>query len=77
LTTEFQAVSLYLISAVDIAVSKLGRLGKVDVDDIVNLYQANLFTLPEFLATAETASDYYINPNQLQSNIDYVQSFLD
>ncbi len=77
LSPQSQLVHLYLISAVDIAVSKLGRIGSVDLDDIVCLYSQGKFTLDEFLDTASEASDYYINPTQLQSNIDYVVSFLE
>ena len=76
ISPQSKLVNLYLIAAVDIAVSKLGRIGDIDLDDIVCLYSQGKFTLEEFLETASEASDYYINPNQLKSNVDYVVSFL-
>ena len=69
-------VHLYLISPVDLAVSKLGRLGDIDLEDIVNLHSQKLFTIEEFITATHEAGDYYINPRQLQSNLDYVVSFL-
>ena len=46
--TQSRLVSLYLVSAVDIAVSKLGRFESVDREDIVNLFQNNMFTIEDF-----------------------------
>jgi hypothetical protein len=40
-TTRLELVSLYLVSAVDIAVSKLGRFESVDREDIIHLFQHN------------------------------------
>jgi hypothetical protein len=57
-TTESKLVSLYLVSAVDIAVSKLGRFESVDREDIVNLFQNNMFTIEDFTETAKEAKKY-------------------
>ncbi|MEO1673719.1 MAG: DUF6036 family nucleotidyltransferase [Cyanobacteria bacterium J06631_2] len=57
-TTKSKLVSLYLVSAVDIAVSKLGRFESVDREDIINLFQNNMFTIEDFRETAEEAKKY-------------------
>lgn len=48
-TTKSKLVSLYLVSPVDLAVSKLGRLEINDRCDIKTLYQRGLFTEQEFI----------------------------
>jgi len=59
-----------LVSAVDIAVSKIGRLETVDRQDIKALYRNHLFTLKEFVETAEIARDYCTTAiNKLEFNI--------
>jgi hypothetical protein len=77
-TTKTQLVSLYLVSAVDIAVSKLGRLESVDLQDIKSLYRNDLFTIEEFLETAEEAKSYYaVSPDKLQFNISQARGSLE
>ena len=44
-TTQSQLVSLYLVSAVDIVVSKLGRFVSVDREDIIHLFQNKMFPI--------------------------------
>ena len=51
-TARLGLVSLYLVSAIDIAVSKLGRFEIVDREDIFNLFQRKMFTLKDFKETA-------------------------
>lgn len=70
-TTQSKLVSLYLVSAVDIAVSKLGRFESVDREDIINLFQNKMFTIEDFIETAEEAEKYYgVAPDKLRFNID-------
>jgi hypothetical protein len=57
-TTKSKLVFLYLVSAVDIAVSKLGRFESVDQEDIINLFQNKMFTMEDFRETAEEAKNY-------------------
>ncbi len=64
-------VQLYLVSAVDIAVTKLGRLGEVDLSDIVSLYKAGGFELREFRAVAESGIDYSATPDKLPGNLEH------
>ena len=69
-TTKSQLVSLYLVSAVDLAVSKLARLEIDDRHDICLLYQRGLFTEQEFIETAQEALSYYpVRPDGLSFNI--------
>lgn len=69
-TTKSKLVFLYLVSAVDIAVSKIDRLETVDRQDIKALYRNHLFTLKEFVETAEIARDYCTTAiNKLEFNI--------
>ncbi len=69
-TTKSKLVSIYLVSAVDIAVSKIGRLETVDRQDIKSLYRDHLFTLEEFRETAAIAKDYCTTAiNKLEFNI--------
>ncbi len=68
--TQSKSVSLYLVSAVDIAVSKLGRFESVDRKDIIDLFQKNMFTIEEFIETAEEAEKYYgIATDKLKFNV--------
>ena len=70
-TTKLKLVSLYLVSAVDIAVSKLGRFEPVDRKDIINLFQSQMFTIEDFRDTAEEAKSYCgVATDKLEFNID-------
>lgn len=76
-TTKSKLVSLYLVSAVDIAVSKLGRFESVDREDIINLFQNKLFTIEDFRETAEEAKAYCgVSTNKLEFNINIAINFL-
>ncbi len=62
---------VYLVSAVDLAVSKLGRLASDDMQDIIHLYQAGGFDLQAFETIAQDALDYYATPKPLKLNINH------
>ncbi|KXO81703.1 hypothetical protein AYL20_14165 [Acinetobacter venetianus] len=62
---------IFLVSAVDIAVSKLSRLAEDDLKDIISLYKAERFSLEEFQRVARDAVDYSSTPDSLQRNVDY------
>ncbi|MEL6579423.1 MAG: DUF6036 family nucleotidyltransferase [Cyanobacteria bacterium J06621_12] len=69
-TTKFKLVSIYLVSAVDIAVSKLSRFEINDRQDIKNLYLQGLFTSKEFQDVASEAHSYCaVAPDKLLLNI--------
>ena len=77
-TTKLKLVSLYLVSAVDIAVSKLGRFVSVDQEDIVNLFQNKMFTIKDFIETAEEAKSYCgVATNKLEFNISMAINLLE
>lgn len=53
-------IALYVISPVDLAVSKLARFSEVDESDIKILAGMELFTKDEFLNRASEAINYYV-----------------
>ena len=76
-TTKLKLVSLYLVSAVDIAVSNLPSFETVDRKDIINLFQHKLFTLKDFEETTEEALNYCgVSANKLKFNIDMAINIL-
>lgn len=71
--TDFDSpLAIYLPSPEDIAVTKLGRLGEVDVDDIIELLKLDYASIDVFEELANDASKYYVGGN-LTSNIHYVR----
>lgn len=68
---------VFLVSAVDIAVSKLSRLAADDLSDIIALYKAGLFTLEDFRRVAQDAVDYSATPESLVSNVRYATECLE
>lgn len=68
---------IYLVSAVDIAVSKLSRLATDDLNDIVALFKARRFTLEDFKRVAQSAVDYSATPDSLQSNMNFAINTLE
>ena len=75
--TPSKLISVYLSSAVDLAVSKLGRLESVDRNDIQNLYYKGLFTKQEFIEVAFEAQKYYaVAIDKLKFNIDLAVNLL-
>lgn len=71
LTGRGKPLHIYLVSAVDVAVSKLGRLASDDMLDIINLYQVGGFDLQLFESVAQDALDYYAIPKPLELNIEH------
>ena len=67
-----QVLHTYLVSAVDIAVSKLSRCASGDVEDILAMYKKKRFTLDEFTEAAEEALEYTATPDSLRFDIDHV-----
>ena len=67
-----QVLHTYLVSAVDIAVSKLSRCASGDVEDILAMYKKKRFTLDEFIEAAEEALEYTATPDSLRFDIDHV-----
>ncbi|WP_019503376.1 DUF6036 family nucleotidyltransferase [Pleurocapsa sp. PCC 7319] len=75
--TKSRLIFIYLVSAVDLAVSKLGRFESVDRQDIQRLYQQGLFDEQDFLDIASEAKKYYcVAIDKLQFNIDLTVEFL-
>lgn len=69
-------VEVYLVSGLDLAVSKLARLSDRDIEDIKELYLKGKFSLEAFEKSANNAEMYYATPEQLHSNIQYIVSIL-
>ena len=69
-------VEVYLVSGLDLAVSKLATLSDRDIQAIQELYRKNKFSIEEFEISANNAKDYYATPEQLDSNIRYMVSLL-
>lgn len=69
-------VEVYLVSGLDLAVSKLARLSDRDIEDIKELYLKGKFPLEAFKKSANNAEMYYATPEQLHSNIQYIFSIL-
>ena len=71
LVSEDSVLHIFLVSAVDIAVSKLSRLAEDDLKDIISLYKAERFSLEDFQRVARDAVYYSPTPDSLQKNVDY------
>ena len=69
-------VEVYLVSGLDLAISKLARLSDRDIEDIKKLYLNGKFSLEAFKKSANNAKMYYATPEQLHSNIQYIVSIL-
>jgi hypothetical protein len=66
-------VKLFVLSAVDLAVSKLARFAEQDIDDVLSLAQAGLFTVAELRERAEQAVATCIgNTAAIQSEIELI-----
>ena len=65
---------LYVVTPADLAVSKLGRFGDRDIEDILTLIKLKKLPIDEFVKRAEEAAEYYVgNTAELKGNIDYIQ----
>lgn len=69
-------VEVYLVSGLDLAISKLARLSDRDIEDIKKLFLNGKFSLEAFKKSANNAEMYYATPEQLHSNIQYIVSIL-
>lgn len=69
-------VDVWLPSAEDIAVSKLGRFADVDIGDIVELLSLPTASWERFHTLATEAGAYYVGP-PLDSKILYIQKMMD
>jgi hypothetical protein len=69
---EESPVSIWLPSPEDIAISKLGRMNEVDVEDICTLLNLPDSSWERFEILANEANSYYVGSN-LTSNICYVK----
>lgn len=75
--TNSGIIQLNLVSAVDIAVTKLGRFGSDDIKDIKKLYKQGLFTIEEFLEVAEEGLNYCaVAPDKLKLTIVQAENIL-
>ncbi len=69
---EDSPIWVYLVQKVDLAVSKLGRYGDQDIDDIHTLFDHGL-SIEEFKCRAEEARKYFPgNLDRLTGNITHV-----
>lgn len=66
------SLTVWLPSAADIAISKLGRLAPVDVDDIMQLIRDPATSWEEFERLATEAAQYYVG-RDLKGTIAYVK----
>jgi hypothetical protein len=66
------ALTVWLPSAVDLAISKLGRLAPMDLEDILTLLQEPSASWSEFERLATEASQYYVGRN-LAGTIAYIK----
>lgn len=63
-------IQLMVLTPVDLAVSKLGRLSETDLEDGCSLARAGLVTAVQVLARGEEAfSDYVCDTKDLQANL--------
>ncbi|WP_409524707.1 DUF6036 family nucleotidyltransferase [Nitrincola sp. MINF-07-Sa-05] len=63
-------VEVYIASAIDVAISKLGRFGDRDQQDIQSLLQLPYVDINEFERLAREAISYYVgNQRQVSGNI--------
>ncbi|WP_444925426.1 DUF6036 family nucleotidyltransferase [Microbulbifer sp. TRSA002] len=64
---------LYVVTPADLAVSKLGRFGEQDIEDILTLIRLKKLSINEFLKRANEAADYYVgNTTTIKGSIDYI-----
>ena len=64
---------LYVVTPADLAISKLGRFGEQDIEDILTLIRLKKLSINEFLERANEAADYYVgNITAIKGNIDHI-----
>lgn len=65
---------LYVVTPADLAVSKLGRFGERDIEDILTLIRLGKLTIDDFLERAREAAKYYVgNPATINSHIEHIK----
>lgn len=64
--SEYDKIKIkpYVLSALDIAISKIDRFSLNDQTDIKNMYNKNLFTIEELETKANEAIKYYIGDDR-------------
>ena len=63
----------YVVTPEDLAVSKLGRFGAQDIDDILTLLSMKKMTLDGFYKRATDAIDYYVgNKTTATGNLNHI-----
>ncbi len=67
-----QVLHVFLVSPIDVAISKLSRCAPDDINDILAIYKKKRFTIEEFKVAAFEALDYTATPDSLRKNIDHV-----
>lgn len=66
-------VEVYIASAIDVAISKLGRFGDRDQQDIQSLLKLPYVDIDEFERLAQEAINYYVgNQSQISGNLKVV-----
>ncbi|MEH6578933.1 MAG: DUF6036 family nucleotidyltransferase [Amphritea sp.] len=75
--TEGTPLEVYLVSALDIAVSKLARMAEIDQTDIIDLAKAGRFSIDEFTVRATEAISYAVaNQQTLLSHLSFMENKL-
>lgn len=65
---------LYVVTPADLAVSKLGRFGERDIDDILTLIKVKRLSIGEFVSRANEAAEYYVgNVSAIKNNVSHIQ----
>ncbi|WP_086930649.1 DUF6036 family nucleotidyltransferase [Agarilytica rhodophyticola] len=65
---------LYVVTPADLAVSKLGRFGERDIDDILTLIKVKRLSIDEFVSRANEAAEYYVgNVVAIKNNVSHIQ----
>ena len=64
---------IYVVTAEDLAISKLGRFGEQDRQDILTLLRKNCMTVDSFYTKASEAINYYVgNTSVATGNLEHV-----
>lgn len=65
---EHRCIHLYLLSPVDLAISKISRFAEQDRDDILDLAKARLITADTLYQRAMEACSYYVGNTRVVEN---------
>lgn len=73
INNQNRTIELFLLSPIDLAISKIARFSDQDVADILTLADHSFFTVDELRNRAEEALSYYIgNVNGVKNSIDLI-----